>query len=107
MNGGSIPSARDIAYDSGGFREQVYDVFLYADPQEMKKAIDDANFKRDDSVADTIRGYTAFKKLVPLEKQNETTVVCYSRMEKGKWCLLMCAKDFTWAYATHVNHGES
>lgn len=106
MNGTSISSAREVVHESGGLREQVYDVFFRAQPEELKAAVAKAGFVQEDWVSDTMRRYESFKKLVPAASQS-APVVCYRRKEPGKYCLLMCSSDFTWAYAVHVDHGES
>jgi hypothetical protein len=106
MNGTTISSARDVVHKSGGLREQAYDVFFRAQPEELKAAIAKAGFTQEDWISETMHRYESFKKLVPVASQS-APVICYRREERGKYCLLMCSSDFTWAYAVHVDHGGS
>ncbi len=106
MKDAPLSSARDVSYISGGLREQVYDIFFRAQPEELKAAVTKAGFAQQDWVLDTMRRYESFKKLVPVESQ-DARVLCFQWKESGRYCLLMCGADFTWAYAVHVDHGES
>ena len=110
MHGVHIESVHDLKHSEGGLREQVDELFFYANPVELKEAVMKAGFVRDDSVPAQIRGSNShFKALVG--SADRPDAVGFQRadlgIKEGKDCRMLCASDFSWAYLIYVDYGKS
>jgi hypothetical protein len=111
MRGVHIDSVRDLKYREGGLREQVYEFFFYATPLELKEAVAKAGFVRDDSIVEVhiSNAHRAFKESVGVVEKSG--VIGFRRSDltpkDGKYCELLCSRDFSWAYLVYVDSRSS
>ena len=110
MHGQRLASAHDIKVREGGLREWVVEIYCHANPNELRSTLQLAGFVRDDSIPDRVR--RAFPKAKDLiGNEIPSSAVGFRRTDlktkNGKYCELLCADDFTWAYVNYVDSGTS
>ena len=110
MHGQRLASARDIKVRESGLREWVVEIYCHANPDELRTALPLAGFVRDDSIPDRVRrAFPKAKELIGYEIPSGA--VGFRRTDlktkDGKYCELLCADDFTWAYVIYVDFGTS
>lgn len=111
----AIPSlSRDavgaIDHRSSGLREQVDELFFQVTPDALKTALLRSEFTRDDSIRDIVReSNSSYKKLVG--EFDSPSVIGFRRVDltvqDGKYCHVVCAEDYSWAYLIFVDYGTS
>jgi hypothetical protein len=105
-----LETAREIKHRDGGLREQVDELFFRVEPGELKAILPKAGFARDDSVPAQIRrSSTVFKEWIAGEDREDA--IGFRRtdlgVKEGRYCSLLCAPDFSWAYLIYVDCGKS
>ncbi|HNX33635.1 MAG TPA: hypothetical protein PKM57_03345 [Kiritimatiellia bacterium] len=103
-------SLREMRHHESGLREQVDELFFRVDPSELKEALSQAGFVRDDTIPVQIRSAnSSFKDLIGSSARADA--IGYRRADltiyDGKCCHLLCASDFTWVYLVYVDYGNS
>jgi len=105
-----LQTAHEVKAKTGGLREYVVEVFFRVEPAELKAVLPVASFQRDDAATRIVRtGNNSFAELSGVLFPSDALGFRRADLTRsdGKYCFLVCAPDYSFAYVIYVDSSAS